>query len=111
MVERYRSRSACKTHTQYDPAGNAVAVIDARGAVTRYRYDQLNRRVEIQAPKHDAPTEADSRNKPWVYDTLRDIAGGFKQDSGGINLDIRVPSNTMRFKLSMDMPTTFHRIR
>ncbi|WP_143116382.1 LamG-like jellyroll fold domain-containing protein [Lentzea xinjiangensis] len=49
---------------KYDAVGNAIEVVDPRGAVTRYRFDQQGRMVEQQDPKADAPTEVGG---VWKY--------------------------------------------
>jgi YD repeat-containing protein len=46
------------THRDYDGAGNLAAVTDARGAVTRMAYDQMNRVVEAALPDPTTPGES-----------------------------------------------------
>jgi RHS repeat-associated protein len=52
------------TQRQYDVLGNVIAETDPLGAVTRYRYDQLNRVVERVDPDPDA---ADRPGGVWQY--------------------------------------------
>ncbi|MDX3657039.1 DNRLRE domain-containing protein [Streptomyces sp. ID05-26A] len=42
-------------HRDYDGAGNLAAVTDARGAVTRMKYDQMNRVVGVEHPDPVTP--------------------------------------------------------
>lgn len=44
------------TQTKYDAVGNPIEVVNERGAVVRYRYDQLGRMVERQDPRADDGT-------------------------------------------------------
>ncbi|RKT52476.1 RHS repeat-associated core domain-containing protein [Saccharothrix australiensis] len=50
--------------TKYDEVGNVVEVVGGRGAVSRFRYDQLGRLVERQDPKSDNATEVGG---VWKY--------------------------------------------
>ncbi|MFE9751445.1 DNRLRE domain-containing protein [Saccharothrix saharensis] len=52
----------------YDAVGNVVRTTDARGAVSTFRYDQLDRLVERTVPKADAPTESAGS---WLYTYTR----------------------------------------
>ncbi|SER52083.1 intein N-terminal splicing region/RHS repeat-associated core domain-containing protein [Lentzea xinjiangensis] len=46
-----------EVRTEYEPDGKVSAVIDAGGAVTRFRYNQLGQLVEKVLPSPDAPTQ------------------------------------------------------
>ncbi|WJK42519.1 RHS repeat-associated core domain-containing protein [Solwaraspora sp. WMMA2056] len=52
--------------TSYDPLGNVVETVDARNAVTRYAYDQLNRMVS-----RDAPGTTNEQRAVWHYTYTR----------------------------------------
>lgn len=46
-----------EVRTEYEPDGKVSAVIDAGGAITRFRYNQLGQLVEKVLPSPDAPTQ------------------------------------------------------
>lgn len=46
-----------EVRTEYEPDGKVSAVIDAGGAITRFRYNQLGQLVEKVLPAPDAPTQ------------------------------------------------------
>ena len=54
---------------QYDAAGNLTQHTDARGVVTKYTYDALNRRTQVIYPAHLA------LNVTYTYDQAAPIAG------------------------------------
>ncbi|MGY6656849.1 polymorphic toxin-type HINT domain-containing protein [Amycolatopsis sp. TRM77291] len=53
------------TSVVYDAVGNVIESVGPRGAISRFRYDQLGRQVEQQQPKADAPGEVGG---VWKYD-------------------------------------------
>ncbi|MGZ3142267.1 LamG-like jellyroll fold domain-containing protein [Lentzea chajnantorensis] len=69
------------THRDYDGDGNLAAVTDARGAVTRMRYDQMNRVVEVAHPHPTTPGESQGTSS-FTYTRVGELLSSVNADGG-----------------------------
>jgi RHS repeat-associated protein len=61
----YNSSSYYQTNYTYDQSGNLVSIKDAKGAITTYKYDDLNRLILTTYP--------DGKNQSLTYDNVGNI--------------------------------------